>query len=646
MKITATARSCAALALALTIFPTYSALADPIMTDAAPAAVAPAAVAQSADVPFPDVPSTSWAYDAIRQLAADGFLAGYPDGTFKGDRPMSRYEVSYVINKIVNSMKDQIAKGKTPPPNDIALINKLATSISSVSSDLKDLSGRVDTLREQEVSLKKEADTSRDTLRGAQLKFNIFQRPGTFSETVAGFNGPIPLRGGTIPAHGGLPTGLGPAPLGGGILGATSQGTSVAQNALVTGTYNHTTNWQETRMVFTGQPSDNLTYFIRLENKYTFEGANYQSVTGPQACTSTTPATLPGVNACQSQQYDSGNSPVRVNQTYLMYTAPSGYFVKLGRWQQDEGTASTLGLGAGGNYENGLQFGLRNKRFAGYLAYGYGDSALTNQALNNVNCPVSGNTTPVCVNQSQSLLLGMASYDFTRRTNLTAIYDDFLGKGFNLWNAAAGLCAPIAGAPAGTASATTVNATVGCPTNTALIPSVRGAYQTATTQIATGTLSLTQYIGSTMKVSAEMGHRFGTDPWTGVAWQGSNIYGVAFDYASGGMTRPGPIFSGGVKNSNVLEIAWVNAGFNGVGPDAGPAGTTPYQMFYFGSVNGYQYSWITVGHWFSNIFHTTLTYHLFSTLPGQSQPAGSVTCPGCFVQVSAKALFLENYLNM
>ena len=115
------------------------------------------ATAQSDDVPFPDVPEDSWMYDAVRQLAKDGYLVGYPDGTLKGARPMTRYEASYLVNKVVTAMKDQIAKGQQPPPDDVALINKLAASLSA---ELKDLSQRVDTLQQQTTALKKQADLS------------------------------------------------------------------------------------------------------------------------------------------------------------------------------------------------------------------------------------------------------------------------------------------------------------------------------------------------------------------------------------------------------------------------------------------------------------------------------------------------------
>ncbi len=41
--------------------------------------------------PFEDVPADHWAYDAVAQLAADGVIEGYGDGTYRGDREITRY---------------------------------------------------------------------------------------------------------------------------------------------------------------------------------------------------------------------------------------------------------------------------------------------------------------------------------------------------------------------------------------------------------------------------------------------------------------------------------------------------------------------------------------------------------------------------
>ena len=46
---------------------------------------------------FTDVPKDHWSYAAVDQLVKDGILEGNGDGTFAGDRPMSRYEMAAAI---------------------------------------------------------------------------------------------------------------------------------------------------------------------------------------------------------------------------------------------------------------------------------------------------------------------------------------------------------------------------------------------------------------------------------------------------------------------------------------------------------------------------------------------------------------------
>lgn len=53
------------------------------------------------DTLFPDVPKNHWAYDYVTKLAQAGMLEGYPDGEFKGDRMMTRYEFATVIYRAI-----------------------------------------------------------------------------------------------------------------------------------------------------------------------------------------------------------------------------------------------------------------------------------------------------------------------------------------------------------------------------------------------------------------------------------------------------------------------------------------------------------------------------------------------------------------
>ena len=55
------------------------------------------------DVNFPDVPKDHWAYQYVKTLADKGYITGYPDGTFKGDRAMTRYEYAAVIYRALQN---------------------------------------------------------------------------------------------------------------------------------------------------------------------------------------------------------------------------------------------------------------------------------------------------------------------------------------------------------------------------------------------------------------------------------------------------------------------------------------------------------------------------------------------------------------
>ena len=49
--------------------------------------------------PFSDVPAGHWAYDAVNKLAAEGVVDGYPDGTYCGDKLITRYEMAQIVAK-------------------------------------------------------------------------------------------------------------------------------------------------------------------------------------------------------------------------------------------------------------------------------------------------------------------------------------------------------------------------------------------------------------------------------------------------------------------------------------------------------------------------------------------------------------------
>ena len=66
---------------------------------------------------FPDVPKNHWAYEYVSTLKGNSVLTGYPDGEFKGDRPMTRYEFATMLYKAMlegATLSDKILKEFAP----------------------------------------------------------------------------------------------------------------------------------------------------------------------------------------------------------------------------------------------------------------------------------------------------------------------------------------------------------------------------------------------------------------------------------------------------------------------------------------------------------------------------------------------------
>ena len=86
--------------------------------------------------PFADVTPQDWAYQAVAQLASQGIVNGYPDGTFKGQHNITRFEMAQMVAKAM-ARQDRVDAEQN------AIINRLANEFSS---ELNNLGVRVSTL--------------------------------------------------------------------------------------------------------------------------------------------------------------------------------------------------------------------------------------------------------------------------------------------------------------------------------------------------------------------------------------------------------------------------------------------------------------------------------------------------------------------
>ena len=86
--------------------------------------------------PFSDVTPQDWAYQAVAQLASQGIVNGYPDGTFQGQSNITRYEMAQMVAKAM-VRQDRVDAEQN------AIINRLANEFSA---ELNNLGVRVSTL--------------------------------------------------------------------------------------------------------------------------------------------------------------------------------------------------------------------------------------------------------------------------------------------------------------------------------------------------------------------------------------------------------------------------------------------------------------------------------------------------------------------
>ena len=98
--------------------------------------------------PFSDVTPDSWAYQAVSQLAASGIVNGYPDGTFKGQNDITRYEMAQMIAKAMANQDRANAEQQ-------AMINRLADEFSN---ELNNLGVRVARLEDRVGNVKVTGD--------------------------------------------------------------------------------------------------------------------------------------------------------------------------------------------------------------------------------------------------------------------------------------------------------------------------------------------------------------------------------------------------------------------------------------------------------------------------------------------------------
>ena len=115
--------------------------------------------------PFSDVTPNDWAYQSVAQLVAAGVINGYPDGTFKGQNNITRYEMAQMVAKAMANEARANAEQQ-------AMINRLADEFAS---ELNNLGVRVATLENKVGNVKATGDV--------RLRYRGYEKKGQISKT-------------------------------------------------------------------------------------------------------------------------------------------------------------------------------------------------------------------------------------------------------------------------------------------------------------------------------------------------------------------------------------------------------------------------------------------------------------------------------
>ncbi len=342
-------------------------------------------VATGENNPFADVPTDSFAYKAIVRLHDLGYLKGYSDGLFKGQRNLTRYEMAVMVDRVVSEMEYQLQD-----PNGAMRMNAQATAdartlLDQYGSDIKDL-------QKKEAALDSRMTTAESTLDRMQIHaFAYVRAPGAYSETVTAFapNG-TPLKPGTVVKD--------------------------DAQSYVVGTNSRGTGYEDFRLIFQGNLDKQASYAVRVENKNFFGQANTFGI-------DTTTATPSVTN------YNKGGL-FSINYAYLRYQfTHSPVYVEAGKYTL---RSDPLGLAYDNDYYNGGLFGFKCPKAYGWFGFGQtgGPDLGSTSPFGYVPGPVNSASVP----NTQFIMLAHGALTPTPKLLLTGSWVELQGYSNNFWD--------------------------------------------------------------------------------------------------------------------------------------------------------------------------------------------------------------------
>jgi hypothetical protein len=647
---------------------------------------------QTAQLPtdfFSDVPTSDWAYSAVKELFDKGYVVGYPDKTYKGERPLTRYEMAIVVARVADAFEKQLIAGKGVDPADFATLDKLVkaygTEIASIQSHLNALQQEADATQQQVALQKGQIGTQQgqigvlqDFTRRAQIKLQAFTRTfayganinancpsagrptaasATSIQTYCNTNGP-----GTALAQGARTASYLQAP------------DDNAQSTFASGQHNQGETYNYAQLGITGQPALNTAFLVQFSSAVRPSTTTGTSTVSPGYCLPQQQNFLNG-NAAESSTLTTCNSTASqasyadgLNQwvpsfqnVWLQQSIPnSGLYLRVGHLQMVSNPYSPVFLG--GDYFWGAMLGISKGPFGALISYGTGNSAATNLTLDN---------TPY----THGKLFAEADYTFHfggGQILVTGMYQNYTGGASTLWDPSAVICTgtganaggsryfantaavPFTTCGAGYSPITYTNGTAitgaylsqaaNNPTVSALTAGGTASFTTpglATSVNQTGVLGgITADFGK-LHASFSGSIKLGNDPYTGAPWVGNLAGAWLVDY---GPWRPG---TPGNHGHFTYETQGYAIQFNGLLSNQYPLSSSALSNSWASNFGSQYWAEVGVKYWTSDNTYFNIGYGRSGLLPNTTIPAAGLTCPGCVISGSGQnAGFLEYYLNI
>ena len=143
---------------------------------------------------YDDVPTNHWAYAAVEDLTSKGLLQGFPDGKFKGNKPMTRYDFALVVNRMLTRTNQLTENGNGISKKDLQsledlvseFVNELETisdELNEVKEDVKQLETKVETVESNVEKIDEKVNNVSDRLGNVKVTGSLLAQNWDYQKT-------------------------------------------------------------------------------------------------------------------------------------------------------------------------------------------------------------------------------------------------------------------------------------------------------------------------------------------------------------------------------------------------------------------------------------------------------------------------------